>query len=201
MSTVYYTATSLDGFIADRAGSLEWLLQFESSPGKQDRFGRFFATVGAMALGSTTYEWVVQHERLLDKPSRWQGYYGDVPSWVFTTRELPVVPGAAINFVQGDVAQVHGGLVAAAGGKDVWVIGGGDLAGQFLDAGLLDRILVGVAPLTLGGGAPLLPRAIAQPFSLSHVEHDGEFVFLDYEVRRQPASAGGHGVDQAGWST
>jgi dihydrofolate reductase len=184
MSTVYYTATSLDGFIADRDNSLEWLLQLPSGADKQDRFTSFFATVGAMALGSTTYEWVVEHENLLAEPERWQGYYGDVPSWVFTSRELPVVPGAAITFVQGDVAAVHAEMVARAGSKNVWVIGGGDLAGQFLDAGLLDAIQVSVAPVTLGGGAPLLPRAIPEPFALTKVEDDGEFVFLDYAVRR-----------------
>src|SRR3712207_7879069 len=49
---------------------------------------------------------------------------------------------------------------AAAGDRNVWVVGGGDLAGQFADVGLLDELIVSIAPVTLGAGAPLLPRRI-----------------------------------------
>ena len=55
---------------------------------------------------------------------------------------------------------VHAEMVAAAGGKDVWVVGGGDLAGQFAEAGLLDGVMVSVAPVTLGAGRPLFPRPL-----------------------------------------
>ncbi len=58
------------------------------------------------------------------------------------------------------VAKVHDELVAAAGDGDVWVVGGGDLAGQFADLGLLDEVIVNIAPVTLGSGKPLLPRHV-----------------------------------------
>ena len=80
--------------------------------------------------------------------------------WVFTNHDLPVVPGAPITFTRGDVAAVHGEMVAAAGGRNVWIVGGGDLAGQFADAGLLDEVIVWIASVTLGAGAPLLPRRL-----------------------------------------
>ena len=54
-------------------------------------------------------------------------------------------------------------MVAAAGGKNVWIVGGGELAGQFYDHGLLDEIFVQVGSVTLGAGKPLLPRAIVNP--------------------------------------
>ena len=57
-------------------------------------------------------------------------------------------------------APVHAEMAAAAGGKNVWIVGGGDLAGQFADAGLLDEVIVYIAPVTLGSGAPLLPRCV-----------------------------------------
>ena len=79
-----------------------------------------------------------------------------LPAWVLTTRELPQVDGD-VRVARGDVRAVHDEMTAAAGGKDRWVVGGGDLAGQFADAGLLDELIVYVAPVTLGGGAPLLP--------------------------------------------
>ena len=181
--TQYYTATSIDGFIADADNSLEWLFQAASSGIADTRFGRFFAGIGAMAMGSTTYQWVLEHERLLDDPGKWRGFYGDTPCWVFTHRDLPPVPGATLSFVRGDVGPVHERMVAVAHGRNIWLVGGGDLVGQFADRGLLDEILLGVAPVMLGAGAPLLPRRLgADRLTLEGVEHDERFVFLTYRV-------------------
>jgi len=181
--TQYYTATSIDGFIADANNSLDWLFEAASKGIADDRFGRFFADVGAMAMGATTYEWVLAHEGLLDDPGKWRAFYGDTPCWVFTHRDLPRVPAAALSFVQGDVGAVHERMVAAADGQNIWLVGGGDLVGQFADRGLLDEILLGVAPVMLGAGAPLLPRRLgAEQLTLQGVEHDERFVFLTYRV-------------------
>src|SRR5204863_626081 len=141
--TQYYTATTLDGYIADDHNSLGWLFEVDRGTGDADSFAAFFAGVGAMAMGRTTYEWVLEHERVLDEPDEWRGWYGEVPTWVFTHRELPAVPGASISFVEGDVGRVHEEMTEAAAGKNVWLVGGGDLVGQFVDRGLLDEILVG----------------------------------------------------------
>lgn len=65
--TQYHTATSADGFLADPDNSLDWLFQAGSSPAKQDRFAGFFAGVGAMAMGATTCEWVLELEHLTEK--------------------------------------------------------------------------------------------------------------------------------------
>jgi dihydrofolate reductase len=105
---------------------------------------------------------------------------------VFTSRRLPVVPGAEIRFVSGDVAPVHREMVAAADGKNIWIVGGGDLAGQFYEAGLLDELQISVAPVMLGRGAPLLPRVIANPplRLLSAKIIAGTFVELRYAAPR-----------------
>jgi len=179
--TQYYTATSIDGFIADERGSLDWL--FEADGDKGNPFADFFAGVGAFAMGATTYEWVLAHERLLEHPGKWAGYYGDVPAWVFTHRDLPPIPGAALHFVQGDVRPVHAAMTAAARGRNVWVVGGGALAGDFADAGLLDELILGVAPVTLGAGAPLLPRRLpSSRLSLTALERHGEYAYLTYAL-------------------
>jgi dihydrofolate reductase len=181
--TQYYTATSIDGFIADRDNSLDWLFQANQSAGQEDRFSSFFASVGAMAMGARTYEWVVEHERLLEYPGKWQQWYGSVPCWVFTHRLLPAVPGADVVFTCGDVRGVHGEMTAAAGDRNLWLVGGGDLVGQFADQGLLDEILLGVAPVMLGEGTALLPRHLpASELTLATVGHDAQFVFLTYHV-------------------
>jgi dihydrofolate reductase len=185
MTTQYYTATSLDGFLADADNSLEWLFQVPSETPHQDSFAEWFTGVGAMAMGATTYTWVFKHENLSEHPEKWREWYADRPAWVFTHRDLPAVPGATVHFVQGDVAAVHAEMVAAAAGKLVWLVGGGELVGQFADHGLLDEIRLSVAPVTLGSGAPLLPRRLlAADLHLTSVEQDGQFASLRYSVRR-----------------
>src|SRR5262245_6719123 len=186
VKTQYYTATSLDGYIADENKSLDWLFEVERGGEEgESAFAAFFAEVGAMAMGATTYEWAVEHDGLLDDPGKWYGYYGDTPCWVFTHRALVAIPGAAVFFVQGDVEPVHERMRQAAGGKNVWLVGGGDLVGQFADRQLLDEILVGIAPVTLGRGAPLLPRRLsASQLELVDVGRDSQFARLTYRVRK-----------------
>ncbi len=187
-TTLYYTATSVDGFIADERNSLDWLFQVpagDDDEGHEARFGRFLSGVGSMAMGSTTYEWVLEHDQLLEHPEAWHGYYGDTPCWVFTHRELPVIPGVDLRFVGGRVGPVHRAMVEAADGRNVWLVGGGDLVGQFADEGLLDEIRLSIAPVTLGDGAPLLPRRLfPSDLSLTSVERHGQFVFAIYRVGR-----------------
>jgi dihydrofolate reductase len=182
--TQYFTATSLDGYIADENNSLDWLFEVDRAEG-DDSFTRFFADVGAMAMGATTYEWVLDHERLLDHPEKWRAYYGETPCWVFTHRPLPLVPGTDIRIVEGDPRPVHQEMTQAAGDRNIWLVGGGDLVGQFSDWSLLDEILLGVAPVTLGAGAPLLPRRLtAADLELVDVVRDKQFVRLSYRLRR-----------------
>jgi dihydrofolate reductase len=182
MKTQYYTATSIDGYLADDQNSLDWLFQFGEIEGMEDDYPQFIDQVGAAAMGSTTYEWSIEHENLLEDPEQWPY---EVPAWVFSSRELPVVDGANIHFVQGDVAPVHEDMVKAADGKNVWLVGGGDLVGQFHDQGLLDEIILSVAPVTLASGAPLLPRRITEPpLKLANVQkYDDVFAVLTYEVQ------------------
>jgi dihydrofolate reductase len=183
--TQYYTAATLDGFIADENHSLDWLFEVDREQGGENSFGAFFADIGAMAMGATTYEWVLEHDRLLEEPEKWRGYYGETPCWVFTHRALPSIPGAEIRFVEGNVAPVHGEMTRAAAEKNLWLVGGGDLVGQFADQELLDEILVGVAPVTLGRGAQLLPRRLtASNLELVDVARDRQFARLSYRLRK-----------------
>ena len=181
--TQYYTATTLDGFIADPDNSLEWLFKRKQEQDGPLSYGAFIKDVGAIAMGSTTYEWILDHEFSGKDIAEWKWVY-DVPCWVFTHRQLPVVPDAAIEFVSGDVAPVHEELLAAAGDRNVWIVGGGDLVGQFADVGLLDEVIVYIAPVTLGAGAPLLPRRIE--LQLEELDRNVDFACARYSVVRTP---------------
>jgi dihydrofolate reductase len=169
----YNTATTLDGFLADPQDSLDWLLRQPHDEGGPFGMDAFMAGIGAIVMGSTTYEWIVEHEA--GKPWPYT-----VPTWVMTTRDLPRVGEADIRFASGDVRAVHEAMTAAAPGKDLWVVGGGDLAGQFADAGLLDEIVVSIAPVTLGAGRPLLTRRLDLELVESAVNN--AFVCARYRV-------------------
>lgn len=178
MATVYYTASSVDGFLADPDDSLSWLLSRDVDPGGAMGYDGFLATVGALAMGSTTYEWLLRHELAGDPLKPWP--YA-LPTWVFSSRELPRVEGD-VRHVRGPVAALHPEMVEAAGGRHVWVVGGGDLAGQFADAGLLGEVWVQYAPVALGGGAPLLPRRLE--LRLEEVARNRDLACARYSVVR-----------------
>jgi dihydrofolate reductase len=177
--TQYYTATTLDGFIADPDHSLDWLFTRDQDHAGPLNYAEFIAGVGALAMGSSTYEWILDHEFAGKEPSEWRWPY-ELPSWVFTSRDLPVVPGADITFASGDVVPVHAAMVEAARGRNVWIVGGGDLVGQFADAGLLDEVIVYIAPVTLGAGQPLLARRVE--LRLEETARNGDFVTARYSV-------------------
>ena len=170
MKTHYYTATSLDGFIATEDDSLDWL--FPLGDLNDTGYPAFIADVGALAMGSTTYEWMLRNA---DKVAAETGspWPYTQPAWIFSTRELSPIAGANMQFVRGDVRPVHAAMREAAGPKNIWIVGGGDLAGQFFDAGLLDELIIQVGSITLGRGKPLFPRRMVNPLRLKSVRQVG----------------------------
>lgn len=184
MRFIYATATSLDGFIADEDNSLDWLFAVDGGDSAQAEFAELTANVRVHVEGSTTYRWVVEHERLLDHPGKWQELFGDRTTFVFTSQaELPVVPGADVIFLSGPVAEHVAQIEEAAGGGDVYIVGGGHVAAQFLAAGRLDVVQVSIAPVTLSAGAPLFPAVLdSRRLTLADVHQVGQFVQATYEV-------------------
>lgn len=179
---IFNTATTLNGYLADDADSLSWLFTVPGADEAEGGFGGFLEGVGSLVMGSTTYEWVVGHENLVEHPDKW--FYPRQPAFVLSTRVLPIVPGADIRFRSGEVAEIWDEVQEAAGDLDVWLVGGGDLVGQFADASLLDEIRVSVAPVTLASGRPLLPRRLeSDRLRLESVRQAGQFAELVYSVQ------------------
>jgi dihydrofolate reductase len=164
MSTIYFTASSLDGFIVDDRGSMDWLISYELEPAGSFGYEAFSRSVGALVMGAKTYEWIVY-----ERPGGWT--YTQ-PAWVLTHRPQIVEPGHRVSTFNGNVAALHPQLVKAAGYKKVWVIGGGDVAAQFVRAGLIDELIITYAPCTLGSGGQLLPMSSAWTLIESGVNRD-----------------------------
>lgn len=185
MTTQYYTAASLDGFIATEDDALDWL--FPLGDINDTGYPAFIAEVGALAMGASTYEWMLRHAQSVADQTGSAWPYSR-PAWVFSHRTLPAVPGADLRFVRGDVRPVHEAMRAAAGGRNLWIVGGGDLAGQFHDAGLLEEIIVQVGSVTLGRGKPLFPRRLTQPplVLVSARQIGTGFAELRYRVPAKP---------------
>jgi dihydrofolate reductase len=162
--TQYYVAASLDGFIAEADGGLQWLFDAADDPttGEDPNYNAFYAQVNAIAVGASTYEIIVGHDRPWD--------YAGVPTWVFTHRALETPEGADVRFVQGAVADHVTDLRAAAGDGAVWVLGGGELASQFAEAGELDEVIVSYVPVVLGTGIGLFARPIPGQLNLTSSE-------------------------------
>ena len=181
MKTQYYTASSLDGFIATEDDSLEWL--FPLADLNDSSYPDFIAGVGALAMGSATYEWIIRNSARVAAETGSPWPYTQ-PVWVFTSRVLPEIEGSDIRFVKGDVRQVHSEMRIAAGTRNIWIMGGGDLAGQFYDAGLLDELIIQIGSVTLGRGKQLFPLRVLSPIlRLISVRHMGVgMVELRYEV-------------------
>jgi dihydrofolate reductase len=126
---------------------------------------------------------------MLEGPEKWREFYDDRPSWVFTHRDLPRIPGIDLTFVQGEVRPVYDAIVDALPDRNIWIVGGGDLVGQFDDAGLLDEVWLGLTPVVLGGGAPLLPRRItSERMRFRSVAQSGQRVRVVLDVTRPTGS-------------
>lgn len=179
--TQYFVASSVDGFIATEDDDLGWLLSLDPGDGSGDTnnpYEGFMEQTGAVAMGATTYEWVLAHD-----PGPWAF---SQPTWVFTHRDLPIAQGGGeIRLTDAPVPEVHAEMVAAAGGRNVWLVGGGELVGEFLDHDLLDELWLGLTPVILGHGKPLLPRRRTRPMRLLSItpSSNDTFVHLRYSLR------------------
>jgi dihydrofolate reductase len=194
-TTVYYCASSLDGYIAEVDDSLDWLLNYQGTfaheaaePGPMSEGGgyeRFYEGVRALVAGSATYEWILDH---LDVAGGGEWPYRGKPCWVLSSRELrlPEGEGADVRVVDASVGELYGEMAAAAGDGVLWVLGGGGVASQFADEGLLDEVQVTVVPIVLGDGKPLFEHRLtngAMQLTGTRTFKNG-MVELRYAVRR-----------------
>ncbi|NIE98320.1 dihydrofolate reductase [Acinetobacter sp. Tr-809] len=172
MKVQYFAASTLDGFIATEDDSLEWL--FALGELDNSSYPSFIANVGALVMGSATYEWILNNAEQVAAETGSPWPYTQ-PTWVFSSRELPLIESANIHFVQGDITPVYAEIQSIIGDKNIWIVGGGELAGQFYDANLLDELIIQIGSVTLGKGKALFPRSVLAPaLKLISVHQMGE---------------------------
>ena len=186
----YYCAASLDGYIAEADDTLEWLMKYEGSYSAPDAepikgsYDRFYEGVGAIVMGSVTYEFILAH--IAKGDGEWP--YKGKPAWVLSTREPPEPEGEDVDvrITNAAVPDLYEEMSAAADERNLWVMGGGNVASQFADAGLLDELLVTVVPVVLGEGKPLFDRRLpGGPMQLTGTRaFDSGMVELRYEIKR-----------------
>jgi dihydrofolate reductase len=144
MRIVYYVAASLDGRIAGPDHDLAFLETLSSDAGDHG-YADFLAGIEGLVTGASTYEFM----------TRYPWPYGDRPLWLVTHRDdLPDIEGADVRRFAGDVRDLVRELEDA-GLERVWLIGGGNLAGQFLEADRLDELILTLAPTFVGRGPAL----------------------------------------------
>lgn len=163
--TIYFTACSLDGYIADKNDSLLWL--FKNGPTDISFIDEFVATIGSIAMGASTYQWLL--DNLNEQPWPYK-----VPCFVFTHRQFKTFEGADVRFVQGDVVERHKELKKLAGDKNVWLMGGGDLVGQFHDHGLVDEMHIQTVAVFLNEGKKLFNRRTETAFKIKEIRQHGD---------------------------
>jgi dihydrofolate reductase len=178
-----HMAASLDGFIARKDGRVDWLETSDDfiggdtpDPGFMEAF---LKTIDCYVMGSRTYETALRFEA---QGLGWS--YGDKPTFVLTSRDLPRIRDS-VAFHSGDLAQFVNGRLRPAF-RAIWFVGGGMLSAECLRLGLADEIRYSIVPIVIGDGVPFfekLDRDIALHLAEVTAYRSG-MVELRYEVRR-----------------
>ena len=172
---------SLDGFIAGPGDAMDWIFDFI----EPDALTEIAAATGAMLVGRRTDEvgdrMDANNER--GAASSDEGYPFSGPVFVLTHRP-PNPPAPEVTYLTGDIGEAVATALAAAGGKNLEILGA-DVAGQCLQRGLVDEILVYVLPVLLGDGirfsSPGLTRIDLEPVSSTR---SGAVTILRFRVRK-----------------
>jgi len=175
-------AASLDGFIARKDGRVDWMETSDEFAGGETMdpglVEAFLETIDCYVMGSRTYETALGFE------ARGMGWsYGDKPTFVLTSRELPRVRDS-VEFYCGDLAQLVNGRLRP-GFRTIWFVGGGMVSAECLRLGLADEVRYSILPILIGDGISFFEK-LDRDVALHLVEvkaYKNGMVELRYEVR------------------
>jgi len=141
---ILYIATSVDGFIARKNGSVDWLTKYNDS-GEDYGYERFLDSVETVILGNTTYQ-------------EFKAPYGNKKCFVFSRTNTGRENN--ITFVNGNVREFIGSLDDGIG--NIWLVGGAEIVKEFLKKNLIDEFIITIIPIVLGEGIPLFGEGIGE---------------------------------------
>lgn len=172
---VLFIASSLDGYIATKDDSLEWLFNVE---GEGDNgYSEFYETVDTILLGKRTYDWIMEQDSE-------EFPYKNKQCYVFTRSSIEDTED--VKFINEDVTKFVNKLKSEQG-KNIWIAGGGELLHSFIKENLVDELIVTIAPTILGNGIPLFREGDYQlDLTLKRTKNYNQFVELHYVVEKNP---------------
>jgi dihydrofolate reductase len=178
-----HMAASLDGFIARKDGRVDWMEtsdEFADGETMSPEFiESFLKTIDCYVMGSRTYETALRFEA---KGFGWA--YGDKPTFVLTSRELPRTR-ATVQFHSGDLARFVNEQLRPKF-RSIWFVGGGAVSGECLRLGLADQVRYSILPILIGDGIQFFEK-LGKDIALHLTEvkaYKSGTVGLCYEVRR-----------------
>jgi dihydrofolate reductase len=185
-----HMAASLDGFIARRDGSVEWLETSDHFEGGEtmapESVAQFLRTIDCYVMGARTYETALNFE------TRGLGWsYGDKPTFVLTHRRLQTTR-STVELYAGDLAHLVEDRLKPRF-RSIWFVGGGAVAGECLRRGLADEVRYSILPILIGDGIPFfqgLERDVALHL-LEATAYQSGMIALRYEVKREVAGSSG----------
>jgi dihydrofolate reductase len=169
-NVVLYIAMSLDGYIATEEDSLEWLFKVE---GEGDNgYSSFFETIDTIIIGRRTYDWVIEKEGEDNFP------YKNTKCFVYSNSVKGKTDFA--EFTNEEVSELISRLKKEEG-KDIWVVGGGELLHDFIKNRLIDEFIITVAPVLIGKGIPLFQKnSFETELNLVDIKRHNQFAELHY---------------------
>ncbi|QGQ45200.1 dihydrofolate reductase family protein [Metabacillus sediminilitoris] len=170
---VLFIATSLDGYIATKDESLEWLFNVD---GEGDNgYSEFYETVDTVLIGKKTYDWIIKHESG-DFP------YKNKECYVFSRSTIE--DNEDVKFVNDDIVSFTNNLKNQEG-RNIWIVGGGELLQSFIREKLVDELILTIAPTLIGKGIRLFKEGDYQlDLLLKGTRHFNQFVELHYQCKK-----------------
>lgn len=170
-NVVVYIGISLDGYIATKDDSLEWLLNTQGCG--DNGFGEFYDTVETIIMGKRTYDWIMNQEK-----GRFP--YVGKECFVYTTRTLKNTEN--VKFTSQSPEALLAGLKQE--GKKIWIVGGSQIIDLFRKKHLVDEYILSIAPEILGEGIPLFYEGESETLVMDKVRTFGQFVEISYRVEK-----------------
>jgi dihydrofolate reductase len=162
---ILYVATSIDGFIARKNGSVDWLTQYNNS-GEDFGYKEFLDSVETVILGNTTYR-------------EFKAPYENKKCYVFSRKNTGKENN--ITYVNTDVKEFTDGLSE---NENIWLVGGADITKEFLKNNLIDEFIITIIPIVLGKGIPLFAKGCGEHKLklLNTKSYDSGVVQLHYQL-------------------